>query len=145
MHVEIASDDRQSQVTLQVIEANAIQEPTIRLRAAYASRDFRGASDQAWIWVADLAPLVAGLRAIEASGSGTAEIFSLSPGDFVLRIEGTRATQAPSVFVEVRRRQIFRGAPVEQRVSGGFELDRSALPGMIEAFTELGRQRRVTG
>lgn len=142
MYVEIASDDRQSQATLQVLEVNVIQEPSLRLRVAYAGHDFRGASDQPWIWVADLGRFVDGLRAIEASGSGTAEIFSLSPGDFVLRIEATRAMRAPGVFVEVRKRQFLRGAPVEQRVSGGFELDRSALPGMIKSFVELARAQR---
>jgi hypothetical protein len=90
-----------------------------------------GFSGQGWAWVdaARLEAFIARLRELEARRQGDAEVASLSPGQFWLRIA---ATDRAGHMVLAGR--LSHG---QQALSFGFEFCPSVLPAVIQGFTAM--------
>jgi hypothetical protein len=104
----------------------------IRLAIAVRSQGFAG---EGWAWVeaSRLRQFIEHLRELEIRRSGSAEVESISPGQFWLRLFATDRAGHMAVA--------GRLAHAEQALEFRFRFCPSLLPGLVAAFSEIDEGR----
>ena len=100
-------------------------------------KEFAGRYDSVWLEAPVLKDFIAALDSLEAQRNGSVVLESSSPNEFRLNIR-SRDTQGHLVAEVCLSRYQYSG-PTYWRtsVSGGFELDPSSLPSVLQAFKAL--------
>ncbi|XGV95719.1 MAG: hypothetical protein ACAF41_23625 [Leptolyngbya sp. BL-A-14] len=90
-----------------------------------------GFAGQGWMWVdrESLKSFVAQLRELENQRQGEAELSSMSPGQFWLRIFSTDSLGHVALVGQLSR--------VEHELKFGFSFDPSALPSIVKDFQAI--------
>lgn len=109
----------------------------LRVLTSIKLREFTGKYDSIWIEEPTLHDFIKKLESVEQSRSGTAKLESCSPDELTIEIR-SRDTHGHFVaVVSLSRRQYSDPTYWKTSVSGGFELDPSTLPIIVNSFKKL--------
>jgi hypothetical protein len=112
-----------------------------RLEVAVQSCGF-GGRGSAWVEASRMRSFVRHLRELEARRQGKAELVSMSPGEFVLRVGAANRRGHMAVTGRLSR-HFYTGedGPYLHVVQFGFEFDPTSLPEIVSAFKAIADDR----
>jgi hypothetical protein len=128
-------------VATEHVPANLPGAGDARLAVRVCSEGFSGESTT-WVEAAGLTGFLEQLRALEQRRQGSAQIESMSPGEFQLRIWSVNRLGHVAVGGRLHRQvHGHETGPYQHLLEFGFELDRSLMPSVVSAFQELAQRR----
>jgi hypothetical protein len=136
--VRIGSDEEFIEITeLEKAPQHLPNAGDVRVCVHVKLKEFAGRYDSVWLEAPALKDFIAALGKLEHERNGSVVLESCSPNEFRLNI---RSRDAQGHFVaEVSLSRYQYSGPTNWRtlVCGGFELDPSSLPSVLQAFKTL--------
>lgn len=112
-------------------------EGDVRVLVQVVLGEFSGKYESVWLEETALREFISCLQRIEDQRSGSATLNSCSPEEFSLTLRSRDAIGHFAVDVSLCRYRYDGGGSWPARVSGGFEIDATTLPAVLNDFREL--------
>jgi hypothetical protein len=109
----------------------------IRVKVTVTLQEFLGTYDSVYLELPALAEFIKSLTRLEHTRSGEAELQGMSPGEFSLKLRSRDNLGHLVVEVMLQRYQYSGPTYWPTKVSGGFELEPTDLPKIVNQFRAL--------
>lgn len=115
----------------------APNEGDVRVLVQVVLGEFSGKYESVWLEEPALREFISCLQRVEDQRSGSATLESCSPDEFILTLRSRDTLGHFVADVYLCRYRYDGGGSWPTRVSGGFEIDATTLPAVLNDFREL--------
>lgn len=112
-------------------------EGDVRVLVQVVLGEFSGKYESVWLEEPALREFISRFEEVERERAGNVTLESCSPDEFVLKVRSRDALGHFAVDVSLCRHRYFNGASWPTSVSGGFEIDPTSLPAILNDFKNL--------